>query len=94
MATHKTCLLSLLAVEVTLIALHVVLREPNQTNGSIAFEWHFWISLIFGAFIIFYAFSIRCPIQSCRKQQVFRGLSFFDIHLPSERCHICGASLK
>ena len=94
MAKHKARLISLLVIEAALVALHVVLRAPAEASASPVFEWHFWAALIGGAALIGYALSIRCPVQSCRKHQVFRGLSFFDLRWPSERCHSCGSTLE
>jgi hypothetical protein len=94
MATHKTRLVILLVVEVALIALHVLLREPVALNSSVALEWHGWFALVGGLVLVGYALSIRCPVQSCRRHQVFRGMSVFDFRLPGERCYVCNAPLK
>ena len=64
------------------------------TNASLTFEWHYWSAIIGGVALVAYAFSLRCPMPNCRKHQVFRGLSVFDLGWPTERCHACGAILK
>ena len=94
MATHKTRLVILLVVEAALIALHVLLREPVASNSSVALEWHGWFALVGGLVLVGYALSVRCPVQSCRRHQVFRGLSFFVIRLPKERCYVCHTPLE
>ena len=94
MATHKSRLVSLLVVEVALIALHALLREPVGSNSSVALEWHAWLALVGGLVLVGYALSIRCPVPSCRRHQVFRGLSIFDFRLPGERCYVCNAPLE
>lgn len=94
MASHKSRLISLLAIEAALVALHVALRAPSEASASPSFEWHFWLALVVGVALVGYALSIRCPEPSCRKHQVFRGLSFFDLRWPSERCHSCGSTLE
>jgi len=94
MAKHKARLISLLVIEAALVALHVALRAPAEASVSPAFEWHFWGALIVGVALVGYALSIRCPVPGCRKQQVFRGLSFFNLRWPSERCHSCGSTLE
>jgi len=94
MAKHKARLISLLVIEAALVALHIALRAPVEASASPAFEWHFWAALIVGVALVGYALSIRCPVPSCRKHQVFRGLSFFDLRWPSERCYSCGSTLE
>ena len=94
MAKHKARLISLLLIEAALVALHVALRAPTEASASPAFEWHFWPALIVGVTLVGYALSIRCPVPGCRKHQVFRGLSFFDLRWPSERCHSCDSTLE
>ncbi len=94
MATHKSRLIALLAIEAALVLVHVVLRSPVQANTSASFEWHFWAALLGAVALVGYALSIRCPVTDCHKLQVFRGMSFFDMRLPGERCYACGASLE
>jgi hypothetical protein len=94
MASHKSRLISLLVIEAALVALHIALRIPAEASASPPFEWHFWAALIGGVALVGYALSIRCPVPSCRKHQVFRGLSFFDLRWPSERCYACGSTLE
>ena len=94
MASHKSRLISLLVIEAALVALHVVLRAPAEASASSTFEWHFWAALIVGVALVGYVLSIRCPMPGCRKHQVFRGLSFFDLRWPSERCYACGSPLE
>ena len=94
MTKHKPRLIALLLIETVLIVLHAILRAPADANASPTFEWHFWLVLIVGVVLIGYALSLRCPMPICRKHQVFRGLSFFDIRWPAERCHACSALLE
>ena len=93
MATHKARLVFLLGLEVALITLHVLLREPVGLNSSVALEWHSWLAMIGGLVLVGYVLTIRCPIPSCRRHQVFRGMSVFDFRLPGERCYVCNAPL-
>jgi hypothetical protein len=39
-----------------------------------------------------YAFKINC--KKCRRNQVFRGWSFFDLRLPGEKCYFCGENME
>lgn len=94
MATQKSRLVSLLVVEVALIGLHVLLREPVGLNTSVALEWHAWLAMFGGLVLVSYALSIRCPVPGCRRHQVFRGMSVFDFRLPGERCYVCNAPLE
>lgn len=94
MAIHKTRLVILLIVEVALITLHVLLREPVTLSSSVALEWHDWLALLGGLVLVGYALSVRCRVQSCRRHQIFRGVSVFDVRLPSERCYVCNAPLE
>jgi hypothetical protein len=94
MVTHKARLISLLIAEVALIALHVLLREPMGMNSSVTLDWHAWLAFVGGIVLIGYALSIRCPVPNCRRHQVFRGMSFFDLRLPGERCYVCNAPLE
>lgn len=93
MATRKARMFFLLIAEVALIALHVLLREPMGINSSVILEWHAWLAFLGGFVLVGYALSIRCPAPNCRKHQVFRGMSFFDLRLPGERCYVCNTSL-
>lgn len=54
----------------------------------LGFEWLFYPNLFWAAATLAYALSLRCPV--CGRRQVFRGLSIFDIRMPSEKCHSCG----
>jgi len=95
MNKHTLKLLSLLTLEVALIALHKFLSEPiSSTPTDIAFEWHFIAALGLGIAIVIYAFSIRCSNQNCRERQVFRGWSIFDLRWPEERCYKCGYHME
>ena len=58
---------------------------------KLGIEWLFYPNLFWAAATLAYALTLRCPV--CGRQQVFRGLSVFDIRLPSERCHFCGNTL-
>jgi hypothetical protein len=94
MSTHKARLIFLLITDAVLIVLHVLLREPVGMNTSIALEWHTWLAFLGGLVLIGYALTIRCPIANCRRHQVFRGMSVFDLRLPGERCYVCKAPLE
>ena len=61
------------------------------TAYQLGYEWLFYPNLLWAAATIAYAMSLRCPV--CGRQQVFRGLSVFDMRLPSEKCHFCGGTL-
>lgn len=69
------------------IAGQVILIAAYQFD----YEWLFYPNLLWAAAMIAYAISLRCPV--CGRQQIFRGLSIFDIRLPSEKCHFCGSPL-
>jgi len=87
--TKRTKLVGLLIVEVVIIAFDVALREESESFMS----WHFVAALVFGAIVLVYAYSIRCPAINCGAQQLIRGWSIFDIRFPGERCYKCGTGL-
>ncbi|WP_139044297.1 hypothetical protein [Marinobacterium stanieri] len=95
MSKYKARLFALLMVEVVFIGLHKVLEDPVSSYPTkISFEWHFIAALTLGIFIVVYALSIKCPNQSCRERQVFRGWSIFDLCWPEKKCHKCGCSME
>ena len=51
----------------------------------------FYPSLMSGIVVVLYALWIRCP--RCRKMQVFRGPSFFNLRMVGTKCYSCGAPL-
>lgn len=77
----KTKTLLAIAGQVSLIAFY-----------RLGLEWLFYPNLFWAAATLAYVLSLRCPV--CGRQQVFRGLSFFDLRLPTEKCHFCGNTLK
>src|SRR5918996_445311 len=94
MPTPKQNLVALLVLLAGSVVLHRLLRGSEDAVGAVTFEWHFWLALAVGVTVIAYAFSIRCRAAGCRRGQVLRGLSLFDVRWPGERCYYCGASLK
>jgi len=54
-------------------------------------DWLYVPSVLRGVLTLAYAYSIRCPY--CRERQVFRGWSFFDIRLPTDKCYRCGSPI-
>lgn len=89
MNKQKRILIILLAVQVGLIILHVILRKTstNIDNWVTEAGWHYWLSLLFGIYLIVYAFSISC--KKCGARQVFRSISIFDIRWPQDNCWKC-----
>lgn len=95
MSKFKKRLIALLLVQMVLALVHVAFREPQEVNeGIFSSPWHFWLGLWFGVFVVLYALSLRCPNTGCRKMQVFRGYSVFDLRWPEEKCYSCGAPLS
>ena len=92
--THKTKLAALLLLLVALIVLHQLLGASADTGAQLTFEWHFWLPLFVGMILVAYALSIRCPVPTCGRKQVFRGYSVFDLRWPGERCYYCHAPLN
>jgi hypothetical protein len=86
--TIRTKLMVLLVVQVALTIMHIFLRNEAQP-----WSWHFALGMCFGIFVLVYAFSIQCPVPTCRARQVFRGWSAFDVRLPQEHCYRCGTAL-
>lgn len=95
MAKYKKRLIVLLSIQAMLTVVHVVLRSPTELDdGVFTTSWHFWLGLGFGVFVVAYALSLRCPSPACRRMQVFRGLSVFDLKWPGEKCYSCGTRLS
>ena len=88
---NRSKFIALLLIQALLTAVHLVMS--NQEPAAL-WSWHWLAAVIFGTGVIAYAFSIRCPVDGCRRAQVFRGWSVFDIRLPGERCYLCGTPLK
>lgn len=65
--------------------------------AALIFIYRVWLDILYipimalSAVTLCYAYSIRC--RSCGKGQVFRGFSFFDIRLPTDKCYYCSAPL-
>lgn len=91
MNPHKRNLIVLLLIQLVITITHVFLTKPNGVD--IELTWHFILGLVFGIFIIIYAFSLRCPNPSCKKLQIFRGLSIFDIRWPEDNCYHCSTQI-
>jgi hypothetical protein len=95
MAKYKKRLIVLLLVQAMLTVVHVALRTPTGLDdGVFTTSWHFWIGLGFGVIVVAYALSLRCPSPTCRRMQVFRGPSVFDLSWPGEKCYFCGTRLS
>jgi len=95
MNNYKSKLIVLLIIQALITVIHVVLSKSGNTEPSVInSNWHFWLGLVFGAFVLAYALSIRCQNISCQRLQVFRGLSIFDLRWPNKNCYYCGTSLS
>ena len=95
MNKYKRNLVILLAIQVIFTLIHIILREPQvMSEGILSTPWHFWISLLFGIFVLLYAISLRCPNPTCNRMQVFRGFSIFDLKWPEDKCYSCGVPLS
>ena len=91
--TRKATLVALLVLVAAFIALHGLLQGPVDPTGPVEYEWHYWLALLSAVVAFAYAFSIRCSVPGCRRRQVFRGWSAFDLRWPGERCYHCNAPL-
>ncbi len=95
MSKYKRRLIYLLLIQLVLTLVHVALREPQEVNeGAFTSPFHFWLALWFGVFVVLYAFSLRCQNTGCRKMQVFRGYSVFDLRWPEGKCYSCGTPIS
>lgn len=83
-------LIILLGVEAALFALY---QLTNPGIPTLRLTWP-WAAALFVGGLAIYAWSIRCPVPTCGKRQVFRGGSIFNLHWPGDRCYACGAKLK
>ena len=86
----KKKLIVLVSIEIILIVLYVFSRSFNV--GQLE-EWLYWLTLVFGVYAFLFAFSIKCSNPSCKRRQVFKGLSIIDIRLPGNKCYYCGTNL-
>jgi len=85
----------LLVIDVILIFLYNQgLTGEGNENSAFWKDWLYLLTLAFSVGTVFYAFFTRCPNPECKAPQVFRGLSAFDIRLPSTHCYKCGTPLK
>ena len=95
MSKYKKHIVALLLIQVVLVAVYLAFRQPAEPGDSVLGSyWYFWVVLGFGVFSVLYAFSLRCPNPTCRRRQVFRGWSIFDLRLPEESCYHCGVPLS
>lgn len=90
----NTVLKLLIGIEVVLIVICKLFERSDSNLYLFIHNWYFWAPLAFGIFVFFYAFNIRCPDRFCNARQVFRGLSFFDIRFPGDKCYRCGANMN
>ena len=95
MSKYKKRLIILLSIQAIFTLAHVALGSPvEHSAGVLTTSWHFWLGLGFGVFAFVYALSLRCPSPTCRRMQVFRGLSVFNVRWPEEKCYFCGTALS
>lgn len=96
MNNHKIKFIALLLVESGLIAVHLALTQPKtgieNNTLSVLTEWHFWLGLIFGYYVIYYMFTLACP--KCGYKQIWRSHNCWDWRLPEEKCWNCSHDLN
>lgn len=81
MIAKRRVLIGMIAIQVVLVICYRLITEL-----------FYYPNLLWFTLTLAYAWSIRCP--QCGRRQVFRGLSFFDLRLPSEHCYYCDSSLS
>lgn len=93
MSYYKKRLVTLLFIQIFLVIVHKI-YEPKTWELATFSEWPitYPLGLTCVVFLLFYAFSIQCP--NCKKKQVFRGWSVFDLKWPQEICYSCCTQLK
>jgi hypothetical protein len=85
----------LVAFTVVAVSLSVFFGADKSLNEwGFYVHWSWLLGLIAGCSLVIYALSIRCPNPLCRRLQVFKSWSFFDIRWPSENCYFCRAQLE
>jgi hypothetical protein len=92
--SQRAKLSALVLFLIAAVVVHLAFRSQVEQTGSLRFAWHFWLALVAGLALVGYALAIRCPAPTCRRPQVFRGWSIFDLRWPKERCYYCGSRLE
>ena len=94
MINSKIKFLALLVIESGLIALHLALTAPKTATNSwvVFYEWHFWVGLLFGYYVIYYMFTLAC--LKCGSKQIWRSHNCMDWRLPENKCWNCGDELE
>ena len=92
MSNQKLKFLTLLVIEAIIITLHLALTEPKvgvdaANTWSVVYEWHFWAGLIFGYYVIIYAYTLSCA--ECGYKQIWRSHNCMDWRMPEDKCWHC-----
>ena len=92
---YKRNLIGMLVTEAILIGIaksYEAIRDIEPEN--FIQQWSYWIPLIFGIFVVFYAFQIKCQNKTCNRRQVFRQWPLSpELHWPKDKCYFCGTPL-
>ena len=93
---RKEVLKRLLGIEVLLIMSQNTIEwlEKRADTTYLVADWMLYLSIIFGLFITYYVYSIKCRREDCLASQVFTGPSLFDIKWPGSECHKCGETIS
>lgn len=97
MSSQKLKFLILLVIEAGFITLHLALTEPKvgidaANSWSALNEWHFWIGLMFGYYVMFYAYTLACT--ECGYKQIWRSPNCMDWRMPEDKCWHCRHNLN
>ena len=93
LAYHKIKLILLLSIETVLITLHLALTKPHAGDTwAVTTEWHFWLGLIFGYYVIYYVYTLAC--SECGFKQIWRSNNCMDWRMPGAKCWHCRHTLE
>ena len=90
---HKKKLIILLSIQVVLTIIHKVLDKPtNIETWYLEVGWHYWVALVFGTYVMLYAFTLSC--KKCGAKQVWGGINILKYRWPADKCWSCNEEIK
>ncbi len=89
MAPRRIVLILLLLVFIQIVLFSIARMLDLGGLNSVLY----WTIMGASLALVAYSFQIKCKNPTCGRRQVFRGLSIFDLRLPSNHCYFCSTPL-